>query len=366
MKLNELPQNLRRWLVRRPERIGLDREGDVLRAVRLKKNEQGVLHLAAVASLKVDFANASDLEKQKVRTYLKELAGGMTRCALNVEHPTLRVRRMSFAQMPETDLLEAIRWHFREHVDCPIEQYKVGYTPLTGYEEDGQQAIMAYGVAEEAVREHLQFAKQLGFKLVSLEPAVTALLTSFHLNQLLEPKKFTVCVSMNEGITHFVVLTANLPLFSRPLAGLTYETLSKNVSRNLNMKADEARKLLDAWIVAENSQQPEVGIRALQELMGEENYKKLQATVVHYRSQLVVEIQRSIDAFCIMYNAEKVDRLYLCGVGVQLPGLVTHVSHSLGLEAEVCNPFQQVPLTASHMQLPPDLYTHMVATGLAV
>jgi len=287
------------------------------------------------------------------------------RCAMTVEDPSLRVRRMSFASMPEGDLLEAIRWNFREHISVPIEEYRVGYTPLPGYTKDGMNALMAYGISEEAIKTHTQFAKDMGFKLISLEPAITAILACFHANKVLEKDRYTVCLEVGETITHFVVLTEGLPLYSRPLPGMTLEGLIKLLMKGVTLKFDETKELLIKWIDLE-LQQDEAGKVAFLEKLGEHS-AAFQEVLTKFLSDLVLEVQRSIDAFCIMYEVEQVHELYLCGAGIEVPGLVDHIQHTLGVSTDIFDPFTNLPLEAALSGVGSTKhYTHAVATGLAI
>ena len=81
----------------------------------------------------------------------------------------------------------------------------------------------------------------------------------------------------------------------------------------------------------------------------------------------MIELQRSIDAFCIMYNIDNVDELYFCGAGVDIPGVIDHMQHSLGLPSTIFDPFASFSLLPGvEDKFPGQHHTHVVATGLAV
>jgi len=260
--------------------------------------------------------------------------------------------------MPDSDLEEAIRWNFREHIEGPIDKYVVGHTHIDDVEEEGRMSVMAYGVSSEAVEEYVKTVKSLGLSPISLEPASTALLAAMNANGLLKDGMCHVCVLLGDSSSIFSVMRGNSMLFCRPLPGVSNSALAKLVMRNLNIDEDKARASIRDWISGTGHE--DAGDEGLM--------KRLDTTIGHFYSQTVIEIQRSIDAFCIMYSVEHVDAIHLCGMGVLYPGAVEHIRKTLGVAAcSVFNPFEGLAdksrLTEDTIRRAP-LYA--VAVGLAI
>lgn len=340
MALNFLDINaIKRRFFPEPERLGLAIEGRSVRIVRTERTTEGERRIAAFGELDIDIWHAGPMDQQRFKSAVKQLGAGNLKVAVNMEHPTLRVRRMTFAKMPERDMLEAIRWNFREQVEGAIEQYVVGYAPLGASAEGGKLAIMAYGVAHDAIKEYSNLIRSLGLKAVSLEPQATALLASFSAAGALDDGQYHVCVSFGDVLTQFIVLRGRSMLFSRPLAGIGTDSLIRLIMRNLNLEEAEAREALAVWIERgpekpaspdEASDTSEVAVRM----------RRIGTTMGHFLSQLVIEVQRSVDAFCIMYGVEHVRDIYVCGDGVTYPGVVSHMQKTLGIETKIFNPFE--------------------------
>jgi len=340
----------------RRERLGVDVDGKSTRIVRMAKSDTGAPSVAAYGDLDIDLIHSNEAERQRFKLAAKQLGEGLQRIAMNVEHPSLRIRKMNFAKMPEQDLLEAIRWNFREHIEGPMEKYVVGYTPLEGDEVE-RISIVAYGMTSEAIEEYTNVVKSVGYKPISLEPTATALLASMDVNGLLEDGQRHVCVIFGYNTTLFSVMQRGSLLFCRPLPGVNNEALARLIMRNLNIDAQKAYQAIDAWM----------GKAAEGEPSSEELMKKLDTTVGHFFSQMVIEMQRSIDAFCIMYSVEHVDAIHLCGMGVLYPGMVEHVGSTLGVQTSVFNPFERVMDPAAQteeVRRVAPLYA--VAVGLAI
>ena len=349
---------------REPERLGIAIEGRSVRIVRMKRETDAVPSIAAFGGLDIDLWHAGVMEQQRFHSAVKQLGAGSVRAAVNIEHPTLRVRRMSFAKMPERDLLEAIRWNFREQVEGAIEDYVVGYTQLDMQAEGGKMMIMAFGVAQEAVKEYVALLKSVGIKPVSLEPQATALLASFYANGVLSDGQYHVLVSFGDAATQFTVMRGRSMLFSRPLAGISNDSLIRLIMRNINLEEGEAREALTAWI--ERTAMEAAPADAADVSDAAVRMRRIETTMGHFLSQLVIEVQRSVDAFCIMYGVDHVHDIYVCGEGVNYPGLVQHMQRTLGIATKIFNPFERL-LEAG--RLTPDVAARAplfaVATGLA-
>lgn len=356
-------QKLRRMFRRRPERLGLSINSHTVRIVRIRREEEAI-GVAAYGELDIDLWHAGAMEQQRLRSAIRQLGEGIVRAAVGIEHPTLRIRRMTFAKMPEGDLLEAIRWNFREQVEGAIERYVVGYTMLPEQPEENRTTIVAYGVAQEAVKEYVNLVRSVGLKVVSLEPHATALLAAFVANGVLDDGRHHVCVSFGDAVAQFLVLRGRSMLFSRPLAGIGHDALVHLIMRDAKLEEQEAREALSRWMASSGAPpSPE----ASDDGEGAAQLEQIETAAGHFLSQLAIEVQRSIDAFCIMYGVDHVEDLFICGQGVGYPGLLEYLPKTLGVPTKVFNPFRR--LLEGARQTPEVVRQaplFAVATGLAI
>lgn len=340
----------------RPDRLGLEVDTKQIKAVRLRRVSDESFEVADFGSLDIDLDKASPADQQKVRSFLKNIGGRLSKVAVSIEDPTLRIRRMSFPKMPERDLIEAIRWNFREHVDCPLEDYNVGYTEIRGWEEGEHLAYCTYGVASYAVKKRVEMMRQIGLKAVSIEPKATALLAAFNSCTVWEPRKIVVCIFLEETNVYFIVMADGQLLFSRPMAGVNCGVLIKHIARNLSIDENSAEDVFKKCVFETNTDSSDnTG------LGGEAN---LSSALSSYYSQLVLEIQRSIDAFCLMFKMDHVDKIYLCGAGAYCPGLASHIKKTLGIETQIFNPFAGSPNIPAEEKARSGIYA--VSYGLAI
>ncbi|MBI4211152.1 MAG: pilus assembly protein PilM [Deltaproteobacteria bacterium] len=303
---------------KRAERIGIDLRPDALRFVHARTSSSGKYILAGLGAIDIEFFKLTPEERQQLGRRLMAQCGGLSEVSFSLAHPSLRMQRMNFPPMPDGDLREAMRWNFREGIDCPIEEYRVGFLKLPRFDQKGKQAIMAFGVHAPAIPKSAEMAKQMGFKLVNLEPKASALFGLFQTNDLLKETVYTASLSMGKDESLFVVMSSELLLFSRVMP---------------------------------------IDLTGLSDGESEASQKVL--------SELIIEIQRAIDAFVLMYEVEGVQELFLSGSGVPLQTMAAHVQQSLGLTTKILNPFEGWKLLHGQKENDIDFSGYDVAAGLA-
>ena len=295
------------------DRVGVDLRQGVTRVVRITRDDHGHPSTISCHTSEIDLWHSDATTRDRFSAWFGEHCGPGRNVSMVIDHPSLRIRRMDIAPMPEADLREAVRWNFREHVDCPIEQYHVDFLPIPGVDAGNLKSYMAFGCAEEAIREHVDLMKNVGLKLTSLEPAATALLQAFWTSGLLGDRRVIASLLVGEGMATFHVMSGSALLFSRPLATVTLEKVEQ------------------------------------------------------FLTELVVETERSLNAFFIQYGVESIDDLFLCGTAANLPGLMDHIHRSLGIPVKIFDPFSAFTGVGINMQDDTVARSaYAVATGLAL
>lgn len=253
-----------------------------------------------------------DQEIPALREFLKAngLAGASVAC--NIEDPSLKLRRVELPKMPDNDLKEAVPWQMRETLEGQVADYVIRYTPLERMEMSADPAkaltLLVYAVKKAAVRRVVEFAKKLSLNPIAVEPTSVSLLAAFDRLHGWTKGEFYALVDFGESKSIFTVMGEGRLYFSRPLADITCGHLK----------------------------QPD------------------------FYTKSAVEIQKSLDAFFLMFRKEKVDRLFLCGGGAALPGLKESLAENLAVETELLDTLEKLEMPAG----PPHLFG--AALGLAL
>lgn len=343
-----------------PERIGIDASGRGVRAVRLARRGDNTIELVSRGFVDIDTFNASSFEMHKLKAFIREIGGAVRTAAMAIEHPSLRIQRMDIPPMPERDLMEALRWNFREHIEVPMEHYSVGYTAIDITGEGDRRPLMAYGVSNEAIERHREVAAAMGCNIVALEPIATALIAVLNVNTEVQPGAFVAAVMIGDEVSYLTVMSDDTLLFSRSLASVSMDTLMKLIVRNVSVDEEVARDALDRWLGGKEGELSE-------EIFEGDRHQQFAMTISRFYSQLVIEVQRAIDTFCLTCGAEKLDVLYACGIGAHCPGILEHMEKTLGVQVALLDPFERIAMSP---EVPhgsePHVSTYATAVGLAI
>ena len=314
------------------------------------KDDNGLAKLESFGLIDTDPLSEHTICIQRAKAFLKEHGLSGHNVSLNVEDKSLRIRRMDLPEMPKGDMKIAIRWNFREYVDGPIEKFSVDYSGYGDMKVNGdKRPVLAFAVANDAVEKLIKVTKLIGLKPVFVEPNATALLSAFDHSVGWEKDKFSVIIDMGGTLANFVVLGNGLLLFSRPIANTGVNWLIKSISKEMLINDEAAIDLIKAYI-----SKP-----------GEQVEQKFSTAVSQFLSQMVIEVQRSIDAFCLQFHTDKVGAIYLAGGGSMIPGICEHISKNLGVSAKIFDPFEKIDISIVGGKIPnPQLYA--VAVGLAL
>lgn len=336
--------------------VGCDVGASYLKVVKLEKSEKG-LSLLGIGMLKVPDILGDNERAIQIQSFLKQQGFIINaNTAVNIEDPTLLIRRMDLPPMPERDMKTAIRWNFREFVDGSVDDCIVSYLPIKGINGGEKKTISAFCISRNAVNVRGALMKNAGLRLSYIEPNATALLAAFNNTVRGEHGKAYVVLDMGDAITNFVVIGGDCLLFSRPLANLNGRKLTELIAKALGVERGIAEESLKKYLARPVSNEA---------APVEPDVEKINNVISDFISNLIVDIQRSIDAFCIMYGSDRVDKMYLCGGGICLPNIVNRLSEGLGVTVEIFNPFNNILNAETARQLV-SASMYAVAVGLAL
>ncbi|MDO8643532.1 MAG: pilus assembly protein PilM, partial [bacterium] len=265
--------------------------------------------------------DAASVMKFKRFLQAHQLTGLKTAC--NIEHGSLKIRRLDLPKMPEFDLGEAIQWQLRDVIEDPVQNYIVRHSLIEEYSlnEGVKQSLVVYAIHRAAVLEKAQFLKKLSLKPVSIEPNAVALLSALDHSQPWEKGVFCGVLDLGFEYSGFYVMKEGRLYFSRPMAEIHGKELRSFMTQELNL-SDEDLSLLEKRIWGQDALQ-------------ENDLEKIRTVYPRFFSKIAIEAQRSMDAFSLVFKGCRVDRLYLSGGGAAWPGLNENLTKNLGMPVAV-------------------------------
>lgn len=295
--------------------------------------------------------DADERELKKLREFLQTHKLSSYSVACNIEDASLKIRKVDLPKMPESDLLEAVRWQLRDAVEGHISEYSVRYSSLEEYAnaDSKRLSLIAYAIKKKSIRRLLDILRKLALNPVVVEPTSVSLLATFDALHEWKQGEFCGLVNLGEEQSFFTVVGDQKLYFSRPLVGVSNLKLKGMLERELGLKNGLADTLKEALLRKTPLEGDLAGVK-----------ERAEALLTNFHTQIAIEVQRSIDAFCIMFRSERVHQIFLCGGGASLSGLQESLTGALAIPTAILDPTIKFKIAS---QEPPYLYD--VALGLA-
>ena len=292
-------------------------------------------------------------EIARIRAFIR--SQGLAGCpvAVNLDDDSLKIRKVELPRMPEADRKEAVTWQIREILDGDPANYVIRHSLIdesAGVTESGKAAYMVYAVKKSVIEGVMALVKKLLLVPKVVEPKVVSLLAAFGRVNGFQAGRYDALIEIGESKSLFAVVREGRLYFSRPLSGVGGHEVEKLVQTALNLagaESSEVRELLEGARQPTDAQLPILD--------------KAESLLPDYHSRVAMEIQRSIDAFYLMFHAEKIHRLYLSGGGARLAGMRHYLAENLAVPTEVLDPSQ-----AFRMNSKESAHVYNVALGLAL
>ncbi|PIR21191.1 MAG: hypothetical protein COV45_00155 [Deltaproteobacteria bacterium CG11_big_fil_rev_8_21_14_0_20_47_16] len=325
--------------------VGVDLGASQIKLVCLQKEDahyrlmaHGILPRNNVAQIKAAFATPA-------------IHSGHIR--VNISDPSLKIRRVDLPKVPSNELPEIIKWGMKDVVGGEVDNYIFRHQILPADPARTEQPFLIFALLREALAAKLDFLSQLGIPRPSIvEPNVVATGISVRQSYDLGPEDRCVVVDMGCTSSLFAVLGNEGLFFSRPLGNISGDGLTKQISRAVGVDDAQAEQFKVTY--------PAPSIPEI-------HMSKIKTVIDNFFTTVVVEIQRSIDAFSAQFPGKSIGKIYFTGGGSQLPDFIQRVSGTLNIPAEIVEPFQKINLGRFRMDvLAPQKAYYTLACGLAL
>lgn len=260
------------------------------------------------------------------------------------------IRKATVPDMPDEEMVEALKWDAREDMmfsaeEAVVDYYRLGQTQQEGLDMDEVLAVIA---PRQEVERLVSIATQAGLQVEGILPLPLALEAYDELwVEDAHKEGFTTCfVDMGAQRTRVYFVTGVEMLFSReiPNGGINvtqaligeYQTNAGRVAVVDEKRAEEIK--LRYGLPPENSE--------------EETYDRIPLSEFRNRilpviERQVEEIERSVDSFVNSYIMTTVERVVFTGGATGLRGLVDYMRGRLDLTVGVYNPLAQLPASGN-------------------
>lgn len=303
--------------------IGIDLNPEEIKAVCLKAGDgtyslesYGIYTYGGDINKLKDFVSSSGIQRGEIR--------------INIEDPSLKIRRLDLPEMTLAEVPEAIKWGMREIIEGEPEDFFFKHISIDASDltVPGKMPFLVFAVKKSAVWGVYDIAKKTGLARPKvIEPNVAALCRLFELCMGKEREKAEAVIDLGKTFSPFIVIGKKGIVFSRPLAGCGEQNFVAQLSRDIGVTFDSAKEKKLAYFRGE---------KARDDIL-------LKNSIAQFYSRMAVEVQRSIDGYNVVFGKDrKIDKIFLTGSGVYYKGLTNYLAETLNIDVLVFDPFLNI------------------------
>lgn len=328
-----------------------------IRLLKLGETKEGAAEIISIDEEKIPQARTAE-SPDPVRLALKNI---VTRnsvghsCVTTLSSKRVHFYNMVFPQMPDGELLSAIRYKVSQlkPFDLDIEKLiikyaKWGMPPKTA--KGAPQKILVACVSRDVFENTIQLFHEVGLKVVKvgLNPFEIINLSRFYKAGGAKDE-ITLWINLGADNTFLAIEKDGCLSFSRNLT-LTSNNITKALAQYAGIKQEEAEELkknygLIFW--SPDKKMPAFYEPAKSPEEAEDKSEKVYYGLISHTENLVVDIIHSFKYFSYQVAQSQITRFHkviLCGGGANLKNLDQFLSVRLGVPVERINPFSMFKL----------------------
>jgi type IV pilus assembly protein PilM len=235
------------------------------------------------------------------------------------------VKKISLPEMSEDELEESIHWEAEQYIPFDIDDVNLDFQILETMEptEEGKMDVLLVAVKKDKIDEYTSVVIQAGMNPVIVDLDAFALQNAYEINYEVVPDRNIALVNVGAGIMNINVLRNGMSTFTRDISigGAQY---TEAIQKELHVSVEDAEKIKTGEVI------PDVDGEAARKIMASVN------------ETLSVEIQRSFDFFQATSSDQDIGSIILSGGCAMIAGLDEFLKERLGIDTEICNPFQSI------------------------
>lgn len=346
--------------------LAVDVGSNLVKAIQIKTSKQGwILENIGIAEVPAAVAQqkgeaATSGLGSVIRTAILNSGSRLKDVISSISGEAVIVRYISFPEMNDTELDNAIRWQIEEHIPYRLDDINLDYHRLGISQKEGTKKIDVLLVAarKDLVNERINILKSIGLNPAVVDVDAFAVFNCFEANYDFKPDEVVALVNIGAQSTNIIICQNDISLFARDisLAGnsLTQQLASKmgiSFADADKLKVQEGTILPAAGEAKEETGDVKVAIRETVEkitgenLTGEARARQISDIIRLPLQNLATEIRRTLQFFENQQYGKPVNRIVLSGGTAKLKNIDNFIHDRLGLPTEIFNTLAKVNTT---------------------
>lgn len=333
--------------------LGLDIGSKTIKAVQLDHNN-GHFRLRAYGITPAPpkgFESEAEGDLGALSQTIKDLLLGIKISTSNVvcalPESAIFTRVISLPVLSDKELASAIHWEAEQYVPVPLDEVNLVWEVLEKPKQGKSMEVLLVAAPKALTEKYIELLRTAGLKLRALETEIIAVARSLVGES--EDSPTSLVISIGARTTDICIVNKGKMAFTRSIS-TGGGALARAVATGLGFDLPKAEEYKKSYGLLEG------------EMEG-----KIEAALKPVFDLIVVEIRRALAFYQKGKPGEQVKRMVLCGGSAKLPGVVVYLAQSLGLEAQIGDPWQKVEMDEeTRKALSEQAEIYAVAAGLAM
>jgi len=235
------------------------------------------------------------------------------------------IKRIHMDRMSADDAREVIRWEAEQHVPFDMENVQLDFQILDPEGDGAQMSVLLVAAKRELIDNRMNLLADAGLSPVVIDVEAFALHNAFEQSHPGGLDGIVALVNVGHETSNVNLLQNGVPVMVRDIP-FGSRKVREALQRDRGLTADEAESIVQ----------------------GRSDDAKVDSLVSERIEELAVGIERAA-AFLVAQSGGAISRVYVCGGGARIPGLVDALGSRLGIRTEEANPLHGVAVRADAM-----------------
>ncbi len=228
------------------------------------------------------------------------------------------IKRIQMDRMSRDDAREVIRWEAEQHVPFDMENVQLDFQILDPEGSGAQMSVLLVAAKRELIDNRMNLLADAGLSPAVIDVDAFALYNAFERSYPDAVDGLVALVNIGHETTNLNLLDDGVPVLVRDIP-FGSRKLREALQRDRGLSAEQAEDLVQG-------RRDEPAVRSLLDERIEE---------------LAVGIERAA-AFIVAQTGATITRVFVCGGGARIPGLIGAVGDRLGIRTQDANPLERI------------------------
>lgn len=235
------------------------------------------------------------------------------------------IKRIQMDRMSPDDAREVIRWEAEQHVPFDMENVQLDFQIQDPHADGPQMSVLLVAAKRELIDNRMNLLTDAGLTPAVIDVEAFALHNAFEHGHAGSLDGLVALVNIGHEVSNLNLVQNGQPVLVRDIP-FGSRKVREALQRDRGLSADEAESLVQ----------------------GQGEDEAAEKLVSEKIEELAVGIERAA-AFLVAQSGGGINRVFVCGGGARIPGLVDALGSRLGIRTEVANPLNAVAVRPDAM-----------------